>query len=120
MSDDSSGVAGDVIRRVDAPAAGLSDADLSRMVRRGDLQRIQRGAFLPAGTAVALHRAVVSATVAGLRRPVVVSHVSAAPVHGLPVWGTSPHRVHVTRRPQRRAAAARACTSTSLGCRTIR
>jgi hypothetical protein len=99
VSDLSPGAADGVIRRADALAQGYSDAELARMVRRGDLQRFQRGAYLPAGAAVARHRVVVSATVAGLRRPGAVSHVSAAVVHGLPLWGTSPHRVHLTRRP---------------------
>jgi hypothetical protein len=36
---------------------------------------------------------------ASLRRPAVVSHQSAAVLHGLPLWGVRLDRVHVTRRP---------------------
>src|SRR3712207_2490597 len=38
-------------------------------------------------------------TMASLRRPAVVSHRSAAVLHGLPLWGVRLDRVHVTRRP---------------------
>jgi hypothetical protein len=71
------------------------------MVRSAELVRLQRGAYLDAtpSDSVARHRAVVAATVAGLRRPAVVSHVSAAVLHGLPVWRTLLQRVHVIREP---------------------
>jgi hypothetical protein len=36
---------------------------------------------------------------AGLRTPGVLSHVSAAVMHGLPLWNVPLGRVHVTRRP---------------------
>ena len=39
------------------------------------------------------------ATVAGLRLPGIVSHLSAAVVHGLPLWNVRLGRVHLTRRP---------------------
>ncbi|MGY1630971.1 type IV toxin-antitoxin system AbiEi family antitoxin domain-containing protein [Geodermatophilus sp. SYSU D01186] len=88
-----------LLRRVDALAGGLSDGELARLVRRGDLERLQRGAFLSAGAAVDRHRAGVVATVAGLRRPGVVSHASAAVLHGLPLWRVATSRVHLIRRP---------------------
>ncbi|MGK5115284.1 type IV toxin-antitoxin system AbiEi family antitoxin domain-containing protein [Geodermatophilus sp. CPCC 205506] len=88
-----------LLRRADALAEGLSDGELARLVRRGDLERLQRGAYLAPGTDVERHRLVVAATVAGLRRPGVVSHTSAAVLHGLPLWGTSTTRVHLIRRP---------------------
>lgn len=87
------------LRRVDALASGFSDGELARMVRRGELLRLQRGSYLPAGSAMTGHRAVVLATVAELRRPGAVSHLSAAVLHGLPLWGVTPRRVHLTRRP---------------------
>ena len=87
------------LRRVDALAHGFSDGELARMVRRGELRRLQRGSYLPPGSGLSGHRAVVVATVAELRRPGVVSHSSAAVLHGLPLWGTSPRRVHLTRNP---------------------
>jgi hypothetical protein len=87
------------LRRVDALAQGLSDGELARMVRRGELRRLQRGSYLSPGSSLTGHRAAVLATVAELRRPGVVSHLSAAVLHGLPLWGTSSPRVHLTRNP---------------------
>ena len=74
------------------------------MVRRGELRRLQRGTYahspaeLPAD-ASARHRLTVLATVAGLRTPSAVCHLSAAVLHGLPVWGVPLDRVHVLRSP---------------------
>ena len=69
----------------------------------GELDRLRRGAYvlgtLPADAA-ASHRLLVRATLAGLRRPAVVSHQSAAVLHGLPLWDVPLDRVHVTRRPR--------------------
>jgi hypothetical protein len=91
-----------VLRR-DALATGRSDDELGRLVRAGQLTRLRRGAYvdqvLPA-EAEAVHRLLVEATVAGLRRPAVVSHQSAAVLHGLPVWDVPLDRVHITRRPR--------------------
>jgi hypothetical protein len=90
-----------VLRRL-ALAEGWSDDELARHVRGGDLTRLRRGAYVTgtdALTAGARHRLLASATVASLRRPAVVSHQSAAVLHGLPLWGVRLDRVHVTRRP---------------------
>jgi hypothetical protein len=69
-------------------------------VRAGELERLRRGAYvagtLPADVA-AVHRLLVRATLSGLRRPAVVSHQSAAVLHGLPLWDAPLDRVHVTR-----------------------
>lgn len=48
---------------------------------------------------IARHRLDVVATVAALRTPAIVSHASAAALHGLPLWGVRLDRVHVLRRP---------------------
>jgi hypothetical protein len=45
------------------------------------------------------HRLLTRATLAGLRRPAVVSHQSAAVLLGLPLWDVALDRVHVTRAP---------------------
>jgi hypothetical protein len=90
-----------VLRRL-ALAEGWSDDELARHVRGGDLTRLRRGAYVTgtdALTDAARHRLLVSATMASLRRPAVVSHQSAAVLHGLPLWGVRLDRVHVTRRP---------------------
>lgn len=84
--------------RTSALLRGLSDDELARMVRRGDLTRLQRGAYLEPGTGPD-DRLRLLATVAGLRVPGVVSHASAALLHGLPLWRIPTRVLHVTRRP---------------------
>ncbi len=99
-----------LLRRADAIAEGISDGELARMVRRQELRRLQRGAYLtePADLdAVSRHVAVVTATVAGLKVPGVVSHASAAALHGLPLWNVRLDRVHVTRRPPANGSGSR-------------
>ena len=90
-----------VLRRA-ALADGYSDDELAARVRRQQWVRLRRGAYYD-GTlpddAVARHRLLVTATLAALRRPAVVSHQSAAVLHGFPLWRTRLDRVHVTRRP---------------------
>jgi hypothetical protein len=83
-------------------ATGLSDDDLARLRRSGRLGRVRRGAYLD-GTDERLHtqeaRHVLAARAAVMQLPpgAVVSHVSAALLHGLPAWGVPLERVHVTR-----------------------
>jgi hypothetical protein len=92
----------ELLLRRSAVAAGWSDDELARHTRGGRLARLRRGAYLPGAVpvdAIARHRLLVRATLAGLRRPAVVSHQSAAVLHGLPLWGVALGRVHVTRRP---------------------
>src|SRR5687767_11461134 len=85
--------------RRDAVRSGWSDGELARLVRAGELERLRRGAYvngvLPENAA-ALHRLLIRATVGGLRRSAVVSHQSAAVLHGLPLWDVALDRVHVT------------------------
>jgi hypothetical protein len=88
--------------RRDAVRSGWSDDELRRLVRAGELGRLRRGAYvngLLPNDAAAVHRLLVRATLGGLRRPAVVSHQSAAVLHGLPLWDVALNRVHVTRRP---------------------
>jgi hypothetical protein len=89
--------------RRDAVREGWSDKELGRLVRAGELGRLRRGAYvngtLPSDAA-ASHALLVRATLAGLHRPAVVSHQSAAVLHGLPLWNVPLDRVHVTRRPK--------------------
>jgi hypothetical protein len=87
-----------LLMRRTALALGHSDDELSRMVRRRELVRLQRGAYVEPATAPD-ERLRLLATVAGLRVPGVVSHASAALLHGLPLWRVPTARVHVTRRP---------------------
>jgi hypothetical protein len=88
--------------RRDAVRGGWSDDELGRLVRVGELERLRRGAYvngvLPDDDAE-VHRLLVRATLGGLRQPAVLSHQSAAVLHGLPLWDVALDRVHVTRRP---------------------
>jgi Transcriptional regulator, AbiEi antitoxin len=93
----------ELLLRREAIATGRSDDELARLVRAGELSRLRRGAYvdsvLPPDDAE-VHRLLIHATLAGLRRPAVVSHQSAAVLHGLPLWDAPLDRVHVTRRPR--------------------
>lgn len=93
-----------LLRRADALADGLSDGEIARAVRRKQLRRLQRGTYLREPIALptepaARHRLIVAATMADLRIPAVVSHASAAAVHGLPLWNVRLDRVHILRPP---------------------
>jgi hypothetical protein len=88
--------------RRDALETGWSDGELARLTRSGAWNRVRRGAYLDGPLperAAARHLLLVHATLAGLRRPAVVSHQSAAVVLGMPLWDIALDRVHVTRRP---------------------
>ncbi|MGQ0573349.1 MAG: hypothetical protein ACT4RN_03985 [Pseudonocardia sp.] len=88
-------------------AAGLTDDELRRLRRRGTLVAVGRGAYVRSADERLRHRdarhaLLVRATVARVAEDAVVSHVSAAVLHGLPVWNTALDRVHTTR-PKRSA-----------------
>ncbi|MDN5920820.1 MAG: type IV toxin-antitoxin system AbiEi family antitoxin domain-containing protein [Pseudonocardia sp.] len=93
------------LRRADLLAAGVSDAEMRRAVADRELIRLRRGVYLPArpgGTPAvndlaARHAVAVRGALCRLESSVVVSHVSAAVLHGLDPWGIPLRRVHVTR-----------------------
>ena len=88
--------------RRDALDEGWSDGELGRLVRAGGLARLRRGAYVNSTLPLAAadrHRLLIQATLAGLRRPAVVSHQSAAVLLGMPLWDVALDRVHVTRAP---------------------
>jgi hypothetical protein len=92
----------DLVLRRDAVRDGWSDEEIARLARGGQWTRLRRGAYLDGQlppTAVARHAPLVAATIAGLRRPAVVSHQSAAVLLGLPLWGARLDQVHITRHP---------------------
>lgn len=98
-----------VLRRA-ALVEGWSDDELQRRLARGELTRVRPGAYLPSSPdrdPAVRHRELLTATLAALRRPAVVSHQSAAVLHGLPLWGVPLARVHVTRRPPASSAVGR-------------
>lgn len=88
--------------RAVANAQGMDDHQLHRMVVARQLQRLRHGAYVdPTDVAdmfpAEKHRLRIEATARALRRPAVVSHVSAAILHGLPVWAMDLGRAHFTR-----------------------
>ena len=85
-------------------ARGFDHADLTRLRRAGELRQIRRGAYERVATdpptelsTEQRHRRLVIATAAQLEAGAVVSHGSAAVLHGIPVWAAAVERVHVTR-----------------------
>jgi hypothetical protein len=91
----------EVLLRPALLAAGWRDSELQRDRRSGRLTVLRRGAYLlddgVARDAEERHRLLVAAELARVSPEAVVSHVSAAVMHGLPVWGLPLTRVHVTR-----------------------
>jgi hypothetical protein len=88
--------------RPDLLAHGFSDAELTRLRRTGQLATVRRGAYVPATDErlrepAARHELAVRAAVEQLPPGAVVSHISAAVLHGLDVWGLALDRVHLTR-----------------------
>jgi hypothetical protein len=89
-----------VYRRSELIASGQTDYQLRRSVRDRSLTRVRRGAYVaePAPTGVAArHRLAISAAVTELDAGAVLSHGSAAVLHGLPTWSMALGRVQVTR-----------------------
>lgn len=71
------------------------------MLRTGELSTVRPGTYLAGGwpeRAEDRHRVMIRAAVADFGRGAVVSHVSAAVLHGLPGWAIPMTRVHVTHR----------------------
>ncbi|NUS45169.1 MAG: hypothetical protein HOQ24_15955 [Mycobacteriaceae bacterium] len=87
-----------------AKAAGYSDDELQRGCRTGELYRIRPGVYVEAdgveaADAVDRYRAAVVAAALKHGPGAVISHESAAALHGLRQWTFDPQRVHVTRKP---------------------
>ena len=84
----------------DLLAEGYSHDELARSARRGDLVRLRRGSYLQpdevSEDAADRHRQLVLATLPRLGAGV-ISHLSAAVLQDLPVWGDPLQLVHVTR-----------------------
>ncbi|MFL6028253.1 MAG: type IV toxin-antitoxin system AbiEi family antitoxin domain-containing protein [Friedmanniella sp.] len=79
---------------------GFSADELHRLRRSGQLDRVRRGAYAPpAGdsTPEEAHRRLVAAVLTQRSTETVASHISAAVLHGLPVWRQSLGAVHLTR-----------------------
>lgn len=95
--------------RRDLLAAGVTPDEVRRRVRAGDLVAVRRGAYAERGGVpddlVGRHVLHVRAAVRDLAGDPVVSHVSAAAVHGLAIWNVPFGRVQLTR--NRRSGARR-------------
>ncbi|WP_187776132.1 type IV toxin-antitoxin system AbiEi family antitoxin domain-containing protein [Antrihabitans cavernicola] len=90
---------GRVFTRRQALDRGLSDAQIHRGVRSGDLTRVSRGALAQSErwaelAAVERYRATVLAAVGRCTTGAVVSHVSAAVLHSLPLLRPDFDAVH--------------------------
>ena len=90
----------DILLTADLLRRGFSADELDRLRRSGQLQRVRRGAYVrssPERLAANRHRSLVEAALTQFRTDAVVSHVSAAVLHGLPVRPEALGRVHLTR-----------------------
>ena len=91
---------GVVDRYQDLLGQGLSSSEIARQVRDHQLVRLRRGAFVAADqsdTPEARHLELLGATLPLLGSGSVLSHASAAVLHGLPVPMHALRHVHVTR-----------------------
>jgi len=90
--------------------SGVAEHELRRTLRYGQLKRLRPGAYVRAdhrdlNDRVARHALLVSAAVPALSAGAVISHTSAAVLHGLPIWNLQLERVHASR--QRRSGDRR-------------
>ncbi len=82
---------------------GRSDPEIRALHRSGEWSALRPGVYLPTVLSRALdpadrHAIVVRERARALGAGSVVSHTSAAILHGLPLWQITPGPVHVTRR----------------------
>ncbi|HEY8720287.1 type IV toxin-antitoxin system AbiEi family antitoxin domain-containing protein [Pengzhenrongella sp.] len=95
--------AGATVLHEDLAAAALSDGDIRTLRRRGELERIFRGAYrLPSGPVYSDARYLATVLAfADTRRhvsdPPVIAGPAAVVLHGLPLLGAPPRLVHVAR-----------------------
>jgi hypothetical protein len=91
----------DLTSRAQWLAAGFSGDELRGLLRTGRLTPVRRGSYVQGGLpddVLARHLLQIRAAVGELASDAVVSHVSAAVLHSLRIWGVPLDRVHVTRR----------------------
>ena len=91
----------DLVLSREVASLGLDPVGLRRARARGELVRVRRGAYLPVGEwdpigIEARHVLTAVAAVRACRSRVVLSHVSAALLHGCPLLGAPPRDVHVS------------------------
>ena len=85
----------------DLRSEGYDPAELARLRRTGTIRSVRRGAYVmnptPTTEMAGAHREQIAATVGLLTTPAVVSHMSAAVLHELPLWNAELARVHLIR-----------------------
>jgi hypothetical protein len=94
------GNAGEVVERTGLLADGYTDKELRSLRRSGGLSPVRPGAYIRTGPgevdlhagSTARHRATVLAACRRLAPGSVISHLSAAVLHGLPLWLPPGHR----------------------------
>lgn len=91
----------DVLLTRDLLKLGFDPLELRGQIARGDLTRVRRGAFVrdplsPDARREAQHKLQIMATYPQLGPSSVISHGSAAVLHGLPVWSGAIRQVHLT------------------------
>lgn len=92
--DDPVATARELFSRRDLNARGMSRYDIDRAVSVATLTRVGRDAYVLGGPAETARQALVERSLAAMRRVddgTVLSHASAAAVHGLPLWGLPTH-----------------------------
>jgi hypothetical protein len=97
---------GPVMLRKELLGSGLTDREIARLVRGGELRRLRRGAFTTgadweAAEADARHAMLARAVLMQARTDVVLGHVSALPEYGSPMWGLPLDVVHLIRKDKR-------------------
>lgn len=95
-------LSGAVFLRREVHAAGMTDHQISLLVRSGEWHRIRRGAYCAGDLWSSLgpadrHRLLARAVLRTSHHSTVLTHVSAAIEHGAPVWGIPLDVVHTTR-----------------------
>lgn len=91
-----------IIRRQEALRRGATDHELQRQCRTGAWERLRPGTYasrddLDTLDPIAVHRLRAEAALRVASPDAVLSHQSAAAVHGLEMWNTPLRRVHLTR-----------------------
>ncbi|MEE2033821.1 type IV toxin-antitoxin system AbiEi family antitoxin domain-containing protein [Rhodococcus chondri] len=88
--------------RTEALAVGFTDSEIRRALRAGELERLEPGIYLQATDSESFdsldrYRIRVRSVGTKLSPGTVVSHTSAAALHGLTLWRPDLTRVHITR-----------------------
>jgi hypothetical protein len=91
----------DIVHSRTLRAQGYDSDEIRRLRERGELTWLRRGVYArTAATELCVeqrHRRLIEATVPLPRDGAVISHTSAAVLHGLPVWPSTVSQVHLTR-----------------------